>query len=360
MKKLPLHKFHKKHKAHFISLGEWQVPGSYGDEAAEYKSLVDSVCLVDRSYIGKVLLKGDDALDLLNRITTNDLTDLMLGYACDTIFSTPKGRIVDYCRVLGMEDGIIIFSSHHDTTHLIEWINRFIILEDVETEDVSEDYVWISLVGYSSKMMLEKVCFTSEVGRDDQIWIKLGNESIPVFSNNDYNVPVFDICLPKSTSDRIMDEFYHLLHQSGGCLAGQIPYQVLRTESGLPAWGSEITENFNPHEARLVNAVSFTKGCYTGQEVIARLDTYDKVQKYLMVIKPDGQLQANPPLDIYLEDEKIGVLTSLINNPHSGKTVGLGYISKQYAVEDFQIQAEISDGDNRILSTLHIPPKNLT
>ena len=80
-------------------------------------------------------------------------------------------------------------------------------------------------------------------------------------------------------------ELLDQLNLLDGKLIGDKAFQITRVESGMPDWSTEITQDYNPLEARLIHAISFTKGCYTGQEVIARLDTYDKVQKYLMIIE---------------------------------------------------------------------------
>ena len=146
-----------------------------------------------------------------------------------------------------------------------------------------------------------------------------------------------------------------LLEFDGG-MVGDTAFQITRVESGMPDWGTELTEEYNPHEARLLKAVSFTKGCYTGQEVIARLDTYDKVQKYLMIIEMQDVVNAATPFDVFLDDEKIGILTSYAFDPLENRSVGLGYIKKMYATDDYNLQVEVNIGDHRIESILRLPP----
>jgi len=347
-------------QAAFDTLDDRIIPYHYGNPVTEVNALMNSVGLTDRSYLGKVRLRGKDALDLLNRISTNDMSKLMLGQVCDTLFTTPKGRIIDYCRAFILNGDIILISSYSNTNHLINWINRFVITEDAEAMDISDDLVWLMLAGPDSCRFIESLSAEKEITAEDNLWLNFGNIAFPVFSNKDYLVPAYDICISPDEAREIVPELKERLLFSEGSMAGYSAYQTLRVESGMPAWGNELSENYNPHEARLINAVSFTKGCYTGQEVIARLDAYDKVQKYLMVINPDDTIDFKPPLDIYLDDEKIGTLTSLITNPKTNKPVGLGYVSKNYALENINLKADIVAGNKRINSTLRIPPKNLT
>jgi folate-binding protein YgfZ len=141
-----------------------------------------------------------------------------------------------------------------------------------------------------------------------------------------------------------------------GRIIGDTAFQIIRVESGMPDWGTEITQDYNPHEARLTNAISFTKGCYTGQEVIARLDTYEKVQKHLMIIELNEQINGQPPLDLFIEEENIGQMTSYVYDPVYKRNVGLGYVKKMYSSED-NIYVEIMHENTRIPGRLKLPPQ---
>jgi folate-binding protein YgfZ len=141
-----------------------------------------------------------------------------------------------------------------------------------------------------------------------------------------------------------------------GNLIGDIAFQSIRVESGMPDWGTEITQDYNPHEARLTHAISFTKGCYTGQEVIARLDTYDKVQKYLMIVELSEKISQIPPLDVFIDEEQVGHLTSYTYNPITKKSLGLAYIKKMYTTEN-DLYVEVGTENSKIPAKLRLPPQ---
>jgi glycine cleavage system aminomethyltransferase T len=143
MKRLFLHEIHEKAGANFINIRDKHIPADYGDVHAELDAITKNVALLDRSYLGKVAVIGQDALDLLNRVSTNDLQQLAVGTMCDTVFASPKGRLIDFCRVINSGDDLILVGSFFDVNHLIDWINRFIILEDVQVKDVSDEYSWL-------------------------------------------------------------------------------------------------------------------------------------------------------------------------------------------------------------------------
>ncbi|RMH64013.1 MAG: aminomethyl transferase family protein [Calditrichaeota bacterium] len=356
MKELPLHRFHQKQDAHFIDVRGWRIPSDYGHVTEEIDALYNRVGLLDRSYLGKVLLKGPDALDLLNRISTNDMTHLVMGIMCDTVFCTPKGRIVDYCRVLQYDDQLMLISSYIDSANIIDWINRFVILEDVEIKDASADYLWLTVMGPRARNFIQSLSGTPVVDEDETIWIHYETIQFPALLNRNFVVPAYNFALPKTPGMEVFEWLTAELATFNGRLIGDHAFQILRVESGMPDWGAELTLDYNPHEARLLHAVSFTKGCYTGQEVIARLDTYDKVQKYLMIIDLEEEIFSEPPLKVFYDDEEIGVLTSYAFDPVNQRSVGLAYIRKRYCVAEFDIPLTIYSEGRLVNGTMRIPP----
>ena len=355
-KKLILHDFHSSNGAQFINSKNWQIPLDYGNINSELHYVRDTVGILDRSYLGKLSLTGEDTIDFVNRISTNDMTKLIMSTLCDTVFITPKGRIVDYCRVIKQGTEYIIISSYVDCLHLMDWINRFLILEDIQIKDVSQKYIWLTLIGPKSREFLGSLTEHSIMPEDDIVWFNKFDTQFPVFANNHFYVPAYNICLPADQCLEITKQLKDTLLEFEGGMIGDTAFQITRVESGMPDWGTELTEDYNPHEARLLKAVSFTKGCYTGQEVIARLDTYDKVQKYLMIVEMQDFVNAATPFDVFLDDEKIGILTSYAFDPLENRSVGLGYIKKMYATDDYNLQVEVNIGDHRIESILRLPP----
>ena len=356
MSRLYLHEVHQRAGAKFIHVQDQDIPADYGNVKDELDAINHRVGLLDRSYLGKIFLKGPDALDLLDRISTNDLHYLAVGTVTDTVFTTPKGRLIDYCRVINAGDGLVLIGSFFHAGHLIDWINRFIILEDVQVSDVSRDYLWFTLIGPRSRQILTGMSHNPVSDTEEAIWLNIWGENIPALKNNNFKVPAFNLCIGKKNAFEIMDTLSSALADFQGVLIGDTAFQIIRVESGMPDWGTEITQDYNPHEARLTNAISFTKGCYTGQEVIARLDTYDKVQKYLMIIELSQKISTQPPADLFIEEELIGQITSYIYDPVYNRSVGLGCVKKMYAFED-DIYVEVQSEKKRIPARLRLPPQ---
>ena len=356
MKNLFLNKYHLENGADFKEIEKKSIPVDYGNLVNEIDACYNTLGLLDRSYLGKILIKGNDSLDLLNRISTNDLQYLAIGAVCDTIFVSPKGRLIDYCRIINKgENEFILICSFIKTDHLMDWLNRFIILEDVEISDVSDEYIWLTLIGPQSKSFLNKYSQTQISEEDEAIWLEYNSLQFPAFKNTNFINPAYNFCFTKEEAESIFPHLINSIHEWNGSLIGDSAFQIIRVESGMPDWGTEITEDYNPHEARLINAVSFTKGCYTGQEVIARLDTYDKVQKYLMIIDIFEKIDQAVPIDLYIEDDLVGNVTSYVYNPITSNYIGLGYIKKMFTIEN-DIYVELATKNKRVPAKLRKPP----
>jgi len=119
---------------------------------------------------------------------------------------------------------------------------------------------------------------------------------------------------------------------------GEDAYETLRIESGWPVYSKDFDEEINPHETNMLPYVNFDKGCYIGQEVVARLDTYEKVQKHLMGIVLEDEPQPNKKDPIFLDDREVGYITSVTHSFDLNKTIALGYVRTKFIKEGADVR----------------------
>lgn len=355
IKKLPLHDLHAENGAVFDTQNKWSLPQNYGNVSNEIHFALSTAALIDRTYLGKVGISGTDAGDLINRISTNDMSGLLSGSVCDTIFSTPKGEIVDYCRVLHIDGHYLIISNYMDSAHLMDWINRFITMEDVDLYDAGTSYLWFTLIGPEVCPMIQKSCPAPVSPGDETVWLEHDGVLIPAFLNENYTVDAYDICLAQDHKTEMAEWLIEMVEEQGGGLVGDEAFQVIRIQSGMPSLDREVQGQHNPYEARLLNAVSFTKGTYTGQEALSLLDNYDQVQRYLMIVEMDARPRKKPPLKVMFNNDPIGNLTSFTYDPLNKKHIGLAYIDRSYTVKGLDLSIEVDQGSSRIPGGLRHP-----
>ena len=214
MKKLYLNKIHDRAGANYIQAQEWEIPGDYGDVKSELEAINKNVALLDRSYLGKLALTGADTIDLLNRISTNDLQTLAVGAMADTVFATPKGRLIDFCKVLNTGDALILIASFFRVIHLMDWINRFIIFEDVRVKDVTMEYLWLTLIGPHSRQLLGQITNRTINEKDESLWLDIQDKQFPVLRNDNFIYPAYNICINNSDASQMIKEIngYTLLN----------------------------------------------------------------------------------------------------------------------------------------------------
>ena len=222
---------------------------------------------------GVLRMTGEDALDLVDRLSTNEVVERPAGSGVATVLTTNKGRVVDLLTILYMSDHWLVLTSPGNQQRVIDWIEEFTFGEEIELEDVTEEKGLLSVIGprgaeAAGVEALEPYhCVEATIAGVEAIAFRGG-----VGVGGAYNV------IAPSGS---VGEVWKGLVGAGAREMDSESYEVFRVGAGAPVFGAELGEEVNPLEAGLWEAVSFTKGCYVGQEVVARLNTYEKVKRYL-------------------------------------------------------------------------------
>jgi len=261
-------------------------------------------------------LRGRETLEFINRISTNDVRDLPLNHARPTILLNEKGRFVDCVDLLHLTGEILLISSGASREELKRWIERFIIMEDITILDRSPEYSSYFLLEGRNMAKIRRDALPSAIVNMDGSSVNYASAYWP----GGY------IALVKNASASGnrrggTDNFRH-----GVEIPGQM-VEVLRIEAGIPRYGAEITADCNPLEAGLRGFISYTKGCYTGQEVIARIDSYQKLQKQLIGVRPDTPLEElRRSMVLRVGAEVAGHITSACWSPGLRSWIAMGYL----------------------------------
>ena len=300
---------------------------SYGDVHAEYETLGAGAAVVDLGHTTRVLHTGRDALDLLNRLTTNDLGGLSAGDVSTTVLTSEIGRVIDVFQVVCLaEDRLMLISESNEPGPLIKNIDKYTILEDAVLEDMSSGTARIGIRGPLARAVMGEI-----TGIDMSAIDSGGSQSVPLLgegtillNGNLFIREGYDLVFPAGAARQLWETALN----AGAAPVGHHALEHGRIKAGLPAPGTELTDRVNPLEAGLDEIVSFTKGCYVGQEVIARLDTYDKVQRRLVGLDvPEG---AEPGETLNSGRRTAGWVTSVSTMTNKGRSAALGYVRRAF------------------------------
>ena len=308
-------------------IGGKPVAVSFGDVRAEYEALGNGAAVTDLSHTTRVMHTGRDALDLLNRLTTNDLGGLVAGEVATTVLTSEIGRVIDVFQVARLQpDWLMLISESLDPKPLIENIDKYTILEDADLEDVSSRIARVGIRGPQARAVsveLTGVDISSVDAGEVREVPALGEEAILLKGGPPIR-DSYDVLIPAEAAGQV----WEAAANAGAVPVGHHALEHGRIVAGIPGAGTELNDRVNPLEAGLEEFVSFTKGCYVGQEVIARLDTYDKVQRRLVRLDAPEGVEAGVTLES--GTRSAGWVSSVSRLPSNGRTAALGYVRKAF------------------------------
>ncbi len=320
---------------------------TYSTVEEEYAAATGAVALVDRSYVGRLRVAGSDSLELLNRLSTNQLSDLAPGEGAGTVLTSGKGRIVDLLFLHAQSDHLLAFTAPQNRQKVAEWIDFYTFGEDVSVEDLTEETAMLALAGPRSSDLISLATERdlSSMPLHGSMTANVCGSEVVVVRSDFAGLPAYDLIVSSERGEALWKELMERGADLGIRPAGRMALELVRIEQGVPAYGPELNEGVNPLEAGLTEFISFNKGCYVGQEVVARLDTYRKVQRHLVGIRWS---QDHAPADdarLLSEGKLVGRLTSAVNSFKLGAWVGLSYVRRELAEPATQLTLDSVGGE---------------
>lgn len=324
-----------------------------------YDNAHQHTALYERKDFSILRAKGKDVIDFFNRMTTNDVSKLIQStIGIQTVATTDKGRIVDVLTLLPTEDSYLLLYSKTKFMEMVSWLRKYIITDDVRFSDESTNIFMLEVLGPKSTELLQSVLDNSQLPKviGEVVYASLGEINgiitrIPSVSEVSYLFIGEDeyIANLKSTLSEVLDSSGYQDYNIDDEL-----YEIIRIEKGMGKTPNELNEAYNPLEAGLLHLINFKKGCYIGQEVIARLDTYNKVKQRLVGIRLNQSVSV--PADIILGGTTIGQLTSITELSVHG-IIGLAYIRNEHIFQSAEVT--VSQGVNTVTGSIQILPFEL-
>jgi tRNA-modifying protein YgfZ len=309
------------------------IPLHFGDIQAEYKAALENAVIMDRSHEGRLEAHGRDRFNLVHRISTNDVLNMAAGEGRPTIFTNPTGRIIDRVMMVDRGETALITTEAGRGNAVLGYLQRQIFFNDEASfVDISLSTRQFVLHGPQADAVIEALV--------------PGASQLPAFYSTDgiiADAPVFlarrkpisgmywAIIIPLDQAEQAWLKILERGTAFGLTPAGSLTYNALRIRAGRPAAGRELMQDFIPLEAGLWDEVSFTKGCYTGQEIIARMESRNRLAKTMTQMRLTGFIEA--PQTLYLDGKPAGTLTSSVQTPDD-EILGIGFVKVPLAVPE--------------------------
>jgi len=329
------------------------LPLHFGAPKAELHAALELCTVADRSPLARLIGDGPDLADLLNRLSTNTVDALKPGHGAATVLTTAKGRIVERLFVTHLGDaGLLLVGGTGRADAVLAHVKKFTFAEQTGLRDCGADYGLLAIGGPLAREALVTAGLEvpPPLGTIGGTHDGLG---VHILGHDGYSADGFSVLVPNEQAGSLWQALVLAVSKTDGRPAGELALEAARVRRGIPAAGSELNEDHNPLEAGLWDAVAFDKGCYVGQEVVARLNTYDKVSRRLVGLRiPEDHLVVAGGTKLYRNEEEAGVVTS-VAGLEGAETVALGYVKTRTADVDDSVRLGGVDGP---AVTLHAFP----
>ena len=323
------------HTATIGDVGGRSVVLAYGSVAAEYEALHSRAALFDRSHRGRIRIMGDKAAEMVAGLVTNDVAGLVPGQGCYAAALTAKGKIVADVRVFIEEASVLVDAPPRATAAWAAMVKKFInprvaphvdecaTLRDLGIFGGNARHVVAALTGVPSPALTALAPYA-------HVTVELAGRTVLVTKSPELGLEGFELIMPGA----YFSELWERAVAAGATPAGLEAWEIARVEAGRPEWGLDIDDTTIPQEANFdeLHAISYTKGCYVGQETVARVHFRGHVNKHLRGIHAAG-LDA-PPTGATLHDEngvQVGDVRTGVRSPRLGG-IALAMIRREVAL----------------------------
>jgi tRNA-modifying protein YgfZ len=312
------------HAKYGASLASDGIPLHYGDLHAEYEAGLHAAVLLDRSHEGRLHITGADRYTLLNRMSTNKIADMADNEGRSTIFTNANARILDRTLVYNRPDHLLLIAEPGRGDALYQFLKRHIFFNDqAELRQITAETHQLELHGATADAVMQAFA--------------PGSSAVPALHGHEVTIEATTFWAARrkeisgahwilviNAADASL--IYERLMAAGASFglrpAGSLTYNILRIRAGYPA-GREISSAYLPLEVAAWDDVSFSKGCYTGQEIIARMESRARISRTLVTIGLTQFVEA--PAEIYQDGKLAGDLTSSVKAP-DGSLFALGVV----------------------------------
>ncbi|HVV73741.1 MAG TPA: glycine cleavage T C-terminal barrel domain-containing protein, partial [Verrucomicrobiae bacterium] len=329
-----LHDFHESLGARFTTLGGTEAAADYGDPLAECSALREHAGMLDLGFRGRLCLTGNDRIRFLHGQVTNDIKRLSVGEGCYAALVTAKGRLESDLNVYRLEDEILLDFEPGLTEPVTKRLEKYIVADDVQIVDVGALYGLLTVQGPAAAETVRDLGFTPEAPTLLFRFVKICDPTLGelyVVNRPRLGTDGFDLFVPSDALAAMAERLLRSTRSHNGTVCGWSAFELARIEAGVPRFGADMDETNFPQECGIeASAVSYTKGCYIGQEVLNRIHTMGHVNRELVGLQISGDATTLPAKGdkLFQQGKEVGFVTSAVHSP-SFANIALGQVRRE-------------------------------
>lgn len=324
----------------------WELPVRFADPLLEHRAIRAGAGLIDLSYRGILELTGKDRARFLNGMVTNDVKSLKPGSGLYAAMLNAHGKLIADMRIYALADAYWLELHTTLIPKVREALERHLIADQVEVRDRSMEFVLMALQGPASVELLEGLGMKVAKSLADYQHLEAAIEAVPVrvIRVSETGEEGFVIVVPMAAAHAVWLALRQAGYDGEPRSVGMEAVNILRIEAGTPWYGLDMDETILLQEAGLEQAISFSKGCYIGQETVARIAHRGHVNRHLvgLLINTDEVPVSDTPL-LY-EQREVGRVTSAVHSLSLDRPIALGYVRRELMAPGTVLELRSPDG----------------
>jgi folate-binding protein YgfZ len=332
------------HREDGAEMGVWfgcALPDSFGDWQAEYRRLRESVGLVDKNYRAYLEFTGPDRLRYVNAVLTNDIKGLKENHGTVSLFLNPQGHIQAEIETYALDEKLFCVSYAMIRERLMAAMDKYIIMDDVTLTDRTDDYATLAVEGPKAAQVAVAVSGV-DVNELDELEMreaKLGGVPCRVSRRSPGRVAGAEFLVERGRVEELWKILADAVRIEGGGPVGYRAVNTVRLERGAPWFGYDFGEKQIPHEAGLQEShISYTKGCYTGQEIVERVRSRGHVNRVRVSLKFAGAAEPAANAALFAGGQEVGHVTRTGFSPAADAWIGMGYVRREKAAVGTELE----------------------
>jgi folate-binding protein YgfZ len=323
------------HKGAGATMGTWfgcVLPDSFGDWLAEYRAARETVALIDKNYRAQLRFTGPDRVRYLNAILTNNVKDLATGRGIVSLFLNPQGRIQAEIETYAEAESLFCVSYVMIRESLVPALDKFIIMDDVTLADETETYGTLALEGPKAAALAQKLTGIALGTLSELSFQEAFIDGIPcrLVKRSPGGVAGAEILARREDLPQLWRRLSEEVEKAGGRAVGYQALSALRLEQGVPWFSYDFGDKQIPHEAGLEHShISYTKGCYTGQEIVERVRSRGQVNRMRVLLKFDSNEPPSAGTALTADGKEAGHITRTAFSPALQTAIGMAYVRRE-------------------------------
>ncbi|HWG57948.1 MAG TPA: glycine cleavage T C-terminal barrel domain-containing protein [Candidatus Acidoferrales bacterium] len=322
------------HREAAARLGEFSgcvLPEGFSDFNTEYRAMRHSVALLDTSWHAVIALAGRDRVRYLHAISSNHIAGLQEGRGAFALLLNPQGRILSELEVYAQSDKLLTLSHASARERTAATLKKYIIMDDVKLDDLTDQVGSVAVEGPRATAIVQQACglLLNEIPEMSIRDVHVEKIACQMLRRSHFGEPGAEFIARREWLPSLWRKLLTGVRAHGGEPVGMVALNSARLEAGIPWFPQDFNDSVIPHEASLIEThISFTKGCYTGQEIVERVRSRGHVNRKRMRLKFSTAAPPLPGTLLLSTGIEVGQVTSAAYSPEAGSAIGMGYVRR--------------------------------